>query len=174
MTATARPGTAMPVLAIPLLSGEIRHFGPGERGWSMLVVYRGRHCPRCKTYLARLDGLLDAFGERGVTVTATSADPEDRARADRDEQGWRFSVGHSLSLDDMAALGLYVSDPRSAAETDRPFAEPGLFVVNADGVLHIACVSNAASCRPDLDALLDGIRGIQNNGLPVRGLHGLG
>ena len=34
----------------------------------------------------------------------------------------------------MLALGLYVSEPRSEEETDRPFAEPGVFVINADGL----------------------------------------
>ena len=33
----------------------------------------------------------------------------------------------------MQALGLYVSTPRSPQETDRPFAEPGLFLINPDG-----------------------------------------
>lgn len=169
----ARPGAPMPPLVVPLVTGGTRKFGPDETGWSMLVVYRGRHCPRCKTYLGRLNGLLDSFEGRGVSVTVTSADPEEKAREDRFEFGWRFALGHSLSLEDMAALGLYVSDPRSDTETDRPFAEPGVFVVNGEGLLHVVCVSNAASARPDLETLLDGIGGIQDRALPIRGLRGL-
>ena len=173
-SAVARPGAPMPPLTVPLVGGGTRSFGPDETGWAMLVVYRGRHCPRCKTYLGRLNGLLDGFEGRGVTVTATSADPEDRAQEDRLEFGWRFGLGHSLAEDDMRALGLYVSDLRSEAETDRPFAEPGVFVVNAEGLVHVLCVSNAAAARPDLEALLDGIAGIQDRTLPIRGLRGLG
>lgn len=163
----------MPALTIPLLGGATRAFGPDEAGWSMLVVYRGRHCPRCKPYLSKLSGLLDGFAELNTTVTVTSADPEDRASADRDAFGWQFDLGHSLSLDDMAKLSLFVSDPTGPQETDRPFAEPGLFVVNPDGLLQVVGLSNAASCRPDLDVVLDGIRGIQTRGLPIRGVRGL-
>ncbi|MEM8665593.1 MAG: redoxin domain-containing protein [Pseudomonadota bacterium] len=166
---SAAPGAPLPPLSVPLLSGGTRHFGPGEAGWSMLVVYRGRHCPRCKTYLSKLSGMLAAFADLGVTVTVTSADPPERAEADRIEYGWTFDLGHSLSLADMAALGLYVSDPTGPQETDRPFAEPGLFIVNPDGLLHVVGLSNAASCRPDLDVVLDGIGGIQTKGLPIRG-----
>ncbi len=167
----AKPGTALPNLSIPLVGGDTRALGPDAQ-WHLLVVYRGRHCPRCKTYLTKLDGLQPDFAERGVTITVTSADPEDRAVSDRDEFGWTFPLGHSLSLSDMAALGLYVSDPRSEAETDRPFAEPGLFLTNGDGLIHVMSTSNSASVRPDLDVVLDGVKGIQNNGLPIRGLRG--
>jgi len=41
----------------------------------------------------------------------------------------------------MKSLGLYVSEPRSEQETDRPFAEPGVFVVNADGLLQVLDIS---------------------------------
>ncbi|MCF3936464.1 redoxin domain-containing protein [Acuticoccus sp. M5D2P5] len=170
----ARPGNPIPSISIPLVDGSVRHFGLDFPGWSMLVVYRGRHCPRCKSYLRKLDGLLGAFAERRVAVVATSADPKERAAADLAEHGWRFALGHSLSLADMNALGLYVSDPVSTEETDRPFAEPGLFVVNPNGLIHVLGISNAASCRPDLDVVLDGIVGIQDKGLPIRGMRGIG
>jgi len=166
---TARPGAPLPRIAVPLLGGGAAALSPG---WLLVVVYRGRHCPRCKTYLGKLQALLPAFAEEGVRVLVASADPPERAAADRDEFGWTFPLGHSLSLGDMAALGLFVSDPASAQETDRPFAEPGLFVVNGDGLVHVMAVSNAASCRPDLDVVLDGIRGIRAKGLPIRGLRG--
>src|SRR5216683_4256925 len=57
-------------------------------------------------------------------------------------------VGHSLTLDQMRALGLYVSKPRSAQETDRPFPEPGLLVVNSEGKVQIVDISNAPFARP--------------------------
>jgi hypothetical protein len=64
--------------------------------------------------------------------------------------GWRFPVAYGLSPDQMRTLGLYISEPRSAQETDRPFAEPGLFVVNPEGKVQIVEISNAPFARPDL------------------------
>lgn len=138
-------------------------------GWRALIVYRGKHCPLCVRYLKGLDGMFGDFVKAGVAVFAVSADPEDRARSQQVEQGWRFPVGYGLSVEDMRRLGLYVSQPRSAEETDRPFAEPGVFVVNADDQLHIVDISNAPFARPDLAGLLGGIGFAKDKGYPIRG-----
>lgn len=138
-------------------------------GWRMLVVYRGKHCPLCVKYLDTLESLLDDYREAGVAVYAISGDPEERARAQVKERGWRFPVGYGLPVEDMRRLGLYVSEPRSPQETDRPFPEPGLFVVNPDGRQQIVDVSNAPFARPDLAGVLAGIRFVQANDYPIRG-----
>jgi peroxiredoxin len=139
------------------------------QGWRLLVVYRGRHCPLCKAYLKTLDGLLDAYAAAGVSVHAISADPKERAEAEAEAEGWRFPVGHDLSIDDMHRLGIYISEPRSPEETDRPFAEPGLFVVNPEGTLQVVDISNAPFARPDLASLLKGLQFVQAKHYPVRG-----
>jgi len=71
----------------------------------------------------------------------------------------------------MRTLGLYVSDPRSPQETDRPFAEPGLFLVNPHGNAQIIDVSNAPFARPDLQMILNGVKTIIEKSYPVRGTH---
>lgn len=138
-------------------------------GWRLLIVYRGRHCPLCKQYLKGLDEMLDEFREAQIPVMVLSADPREKATADVADHGWRFPVGYGLSVPEMRQLGLYVSDPRSPEETDRQFAEPGLFVINPDGDLHIVDVSNAPFSRPDLRSLLKGILFVKQKGYPIRG-----
>ena len=71
----------------------------------------------------------------------------------------------------MQRLGLYISDPRSPEETDQPFAEPGLFVINPAGNLQIVDISNAPFSRPDLDGILGGLTFIQQKDYPIRGTH---
>ncbi|NJM91215.1 MAG: redoxin domain-containing protein [Myxococcales bacterium] len=137
----------------------------------MLVVYRGKHCPLCKKYLATLTGLAADYRAAGVTVAAVSADPREKAAADVAEFGWTFPVGYGLSMEQMRTLGLYVSEPRSPQETDRPFAEPGLFVVNPEGKVQILDVSNAPFARPDLAMILNGIKIVVERGYPIRGTH---
>ena len=80
-------------------------------------------------------------------------------------------MGYDLSIAQMQSLGLYISDPRSPKETDRPFAEPGLFVINADGMIQMVDVSNAPFLRPDLQSVLNGITFIRKNDYPIRGTH---
>ncbi len=161
-------GETFPALVFDTLAHGRVDFAKVE-GWRALIVYRGRHCPICKTYLETLNGLLSEFAGAGVAVYAISADPKDRVEVEAKEQGWRFPVGYGLAVDDMRRLGLYISEPRSAEETDRPFAEPGVFVVNPQGRLQVVDISNAPFVRPDLSKLLKGLQFIQAKNYPVRG-----
>lgn len=161
-------GATFPTLSITKVGGG--DLTPARQpGWSMVVVYRGKHCPICRKYLDALDGLLDDFTSRDIEVMAVSADPRDRATAQVEAEGWKFPVGYDLSVAQMQQLGLYVSSPRSPEETDRPFAEPGLFVINPQGQLQIIDVSNAPFSRPELSGVLDGIKFIQDKQYPIRG-----
>ena len=168
-------GAAFPATTVAKLGGGTLTLGtPAEgRDWQMVVVYRGLHCPKCKTYLAKLETLLPDYHAEGVDVVIVSSDPVEKAQGMVDEMGLSMPVGYDLSLAQMADLGLYISDPRSPQETDRPFPEPGLFVINDAGALQITDISNAPFARPDLGGILRGITFIRENAYPVRGTHGL-
>jgi len=161
-------GAAFPDISVARLGGGTLAPAAME-GWRLLVVYRGKHCPLCKPYLTTLDGLIDGFAEAGVQVMAVSADPEEKAASDVAEFGWRFPVGFGLTVPQMHELGLYVSVPRSEKETDRPFAEPGLFLINPQGQVQIVDISNAPFARPDLAAIARGAKRIQEMAYPIRG-----
>ena len=143
----------------------------GDHDWQLVVVYRGLHCPICKTYLTKLQEFEADFNALGVDVVVVSGDPEEKARTMAQEKDLDLTVGYDLSLAQMDALGLYISDPRSPQETDRPFAEPGLFVINAEGTIQIIDVSNAPFARPDLQGIVNGIKFVRSNDYPIRGTH---
>ena len=161
-------GSDMPKISLPKVGGGKITIGEGP-DWQMLVVYRGKHCPICRNYLKALDGLLDRFHEIKTDVVVVSADPKEKAESETQEENWQFPVGYDLSEANMRALGLYISQPRSPQETDRPFSEPGLFVVNPNGKVHIVDVSNAPFVRPDLNGVLKGLKFIQERQYPIRG-----
>jgi len=166
-------GSPFPKTEIPQLGGGTVTLGDpqGARDWQLVVIYRGLHCPLCKKYLAQLEDMQGQFHEIGVDVVVASGDPQDKAQAMVTEQALSLPMGYGLSVAQMQALGLYVSDPRSPQETDRPFPEPGLFVVNAEGLIQMVDVSNAPFLRPDLAGVLSGITFIRNNDYPIRGTH---
>jgi peroxiredoxin len=147
--------------------GEIKVGGTG--GWQLLVVYRGKHCPVCRRYLKVMNDLLDEFRANKVEVAVVSGDPKEKAETEVGEEGWRFPVGYDLTPEQMRALGLYISTPRSEQETDRPFPEPGLFLVTPDNKAQIIDISNAPWSRPDLNAILGGVKMIQERSYPIRG-----
>jgi peroxiredoxin len=161
-------GSHFPDLSWPKVGGGT--IDPASTpGWRLLVVYRGKHCPLCKRYFKTLEGLLDDFTAAGVSVVAVSADPAEKAQADVNEHGWRFPVGYGLTTDQMRRLGIYISAPRSPQETDRPFAEPALFAINPDGKVQIVDISNAPFSRPDLSAILHGLKFVREKQYPIRG-----
>jgi peroxiredoxin len=162
------PGSPTPQISLPSTNGGQVQLG-GKGQWQVAVVYRGRHCPLCRKYLKTLDSLLEGFQEAGAEVIAISGDPLERAKEEAAEEGWRFAVACELSQNQMRELGLYISEPRSPQETDRPFAEPGLFVTNPDGLLQIVDISNAPFSRPDLQGVLNGLKFIQEKDYPIRG-----
>jgi len=166
-------GQEFPKMDVAKLGGGTLTLGQPREGrdWQLVVVYRGLHCPICKKYLAQLEKLQGDFHEIGVDVIAVSGDPEEKAKGIADEDSLTLPIGYDMTLDQMRDLGLYISDPRSAQETDRPFAEPATFVINGEGNLHIVDVSNAPFSRPDLEGLLGGLKFIRNNDYPVRGTH---
>ncbi|MFD0857602.1 redoxin domain-containing protein [Roseovarius aquimarinus] len=170
---TLDAGQEFPRQQVARLGGDTLTLGaPAEgRDWQMIVVYRGLHCPICKSYLKKLEEVKGAFHEIGVDVVTVSGDPEEKALAMAEETGSSVPMGYGLDIAQMRALGLFVSDPRSPEETDRPFPEPGLFVVNAEGRLQIVDISNAPFARPDLGGLAKGLAFVREKGYPIRGTH---
>ena len=166
-------GSAFPQIDVAMLGGGTLTLGAPRDGhdWQMVVVYRGLHCPLCKKYLAQLNEMVKDFNAQGVDVVTVSGDPKAKAQAMVDEKDLTLAVGYGLSIAQMQQLGLYVSDPRSPKETDQPFPEPGLFVINGEGNIQILDISNAPFARPDLATILNGIKFIRENDYPVRGTH---
>jgi peroxiredoxin len=169
-------GSKFPEIKVKTLSGEEITLGIPKNGatWQMVVVYRGKHCPLCTKYLAKIAEMKDSFLQAGVDIVAVSADTEEKAKAQAlDNLGLTFDVAYDLSIEQMQELGVYISNPRSPQETDRPFAEPAIFVVNEDFNLHVVDLSNNPFVRPELDALLSGLNWIRNpeNNYPIRGTY---
>ncbi len=154
---------------LPRLGGGTLEVGGKRENWTLLVVYRGKHCPRCKAYLNILEDMAPDWNGAGFDIAVVSADPEEKASADVAEFGWTFPLGYGLSEEQMNTLGLYVTEPLSPDETDRRFAEPGVFVLRPDGSLVLVAISNGPSARPDLAALLDGMIFTKENDRPPRG-----
>ncbi len=168
-------GKAFPAIYLPVLGGNTRSLSVPRGGydWMLSVVYRGKHCPLCTTYLRDLNDALPELNALGVDVLAVSADSAERATAQMHDVSPTFDVGYGLSVEQMRTLGLYVSGPRNGMDVEGPFAEPGLFVVNDHGRLQIVDISNIPFARPSLTSLVKGIRFLRglSDDFPVNGTH---
>ncbi len=156
MTSKLHPGQTFVPVAFKQLNGAEFTFGaPG--GWQALFVIRGQHCPICKSFLAEIEQRREALAALGVSVAAVSADSEAQTRLTAEAARVNFPLLYGMDEATMHRLGLYVSEPRSAQETDHRFPEPALFVVNPEGELHLVDIANAPFLRPDLDRIVRGL-----------------
>ncbi|MFT6302612.1 MAG: peroxiredoxin [Granulosicoccus sp.] len=162
-------GAAFPAFDINMVSGDVQTVGQANERWQLIIVYRGKHCGRCKKYLNILESMQSEWTAAGFTITVFSADTLEKAQADVKEFGWTFPTGYGLSESDMHNLGVYVSDPLTPDEADGRFAEPAVFCLRPDATVQIAALSNGPSARPDLAELLDGMIFTIEHGKPARG-----
>jgi peroxiredoxin len=135
----------------------------------MIVVYRGLHCPICKTYLRELEDKISEFDEAGVSVVAVSCDPVDRAEhAKRDWGLERLRIAYDLSITSGRKWGLYVS--RGISDKEPPeFLEPGLFLIRRDGTLYAAAIQTMPFARPAFADILSAVRFVTSKDYPARG-----
>lgn len=166
-------GVKFPNIDVQMLNGDIKSLGKPENGydWKLVVVYRGQHCPICTKYLNQLETVKALFAEAGVDIIAISGDSKEQLESHLEKLDINFPIAYGLTIEQMDTLGLYISDPCSEKETDHPFAEPGLFVINADGEIQIVDISNAPFARPELETLANGLSFVRKNDYPIRGTH---
>lgn len=167
-------GETFPSITLNTVGGDMVEIGKPQHGrdWQMVVVYRGKHCPLCAKYLSQLESLRQQFFELNIDIIAVSGDPKEKAEK-QNNGNLTLPVAYGLSLEHMQKLGLYISHPRSPQETDRPFSEPGLFIINDEGKVQVTDISNGPFVRPDLEALKSGLSFIRDpaNNYPIRGTY---
>lgn len=174
-TEILQPGEVFPQLTVSTLEHGALNIGKPNSGydWKMVIIYRGKHCPLCTKYLNELNQLLPEFNKHGVDVIAVSADSEENAREHTNEINPSFPVAYDLSIEQMQELGLFISESRLGMDAQRPFAEPGLFIINEEGHVQILDISNVPFARPNLNSMLMGInflRGLTEK-FPINGTY---
>jgi len=137
--------------------------------YTMILFYRGIHCPVCKKQLESLKNKLQEFIDRGVNVIAISMDTEEKAKKTGEE--WDITsipVGFELSREQAESWGLYLSKGISDKEPEL-FSEPGMFLIKKDGTLYCSSVQTMPFARPGLDDILKAIDFIEDKDYPARG-----
>jgi peroxiredoxin len=169
------PRQPVPRLQVPTLDhGPFDLLAEAATRFTLVVFYRGLHCPVCLKYLLELGRLQAEFEQRGVTSLALSSDTPERARAMADKLGAHgLRIGHSLPLALAREWGLYVSTSRGTTsigiEEPALFSEPGVFLVRPDGTLYYGAVQTMPFARPHFDELLAAVDFALAKDYPARG-----
>lgn len=148
-----KPRISPPALSLPLTGGgrtDDLALGAGADGrFSLLVFFRGLHCPVCRAQLSEINRRLDEVTAAGVgRVLAVSM--ETAERSEQLVERWhldKLSVAHDMSEDTARGWGLYLS---TAIKEGEPalFTEPGMVVLDADGTVFWTSVASMPFGRP--------------------------
>ncbi|UAB77161.1 AhpC/TSA family protein [Erythrobacter sp. SCSIO 43205] len=168
-----KPDTNVPALDLPLTIGARYDLSKqSPENFTLVVMYRGKHCPICKQQLTKLGSKLEEFTKRGINVIAASMDSEERAMVvDKEWETGDLPLAYNMNEETAREWGLYISEAREDSDEPAVFSEPGMFLVRPDGKLAFASVQNAPFTRPPLDELLKGIDFMVEKGYPTRGTH---
>lgn len=165
-----KPRLPVPELNLSLVGGG--HFSTStekNKSFTLIVIYRGLHCPICKTYLRDLNGRIADFAAAGVGVVAATSDPADRAEKAKLEWGLdKLRVAYAMPIAVGRAWGLFVSRGISDKEPSE-FLEPGLFLVRPDGTLYAASIQTMPFARPNFAEVLAAVQFVTKNNYPARG-----
>ena len=164
------PRTKVPNLQLDLINDTQWELeSQRSDSFTLLVFYRGMHCPKCKLQLEELASKLDDFSERGVHVIAISCDTEEKAK--KTGEDWDISglpIGFELGLETARKWGLFISEGISDEEPEH-FSEPGIFVVRPERTLYASFIQTVPFARPALDDILGMIDYQKKNDYPARG-----
>lgn len=169
------PRQSVPDLAIDLVGGgRWRLAEQRPENFTLIVFYRGRHCPQCQRQLVDLNRKMSEFARRGVDAIAISTDTRDRAEDAKTAWGLdSVPIGYGLPLWAARGWGLFVSTSRGKTSTgfDEPplFIEPGIFLVRPDGTLFASIVQTMPFVRMHFTELLPAIDSILEKNYPARG-----
>ncbi|PVB59947.1 peroxiredoxin-like family protein [Labrenzia sp. 011] len=169
------PRQPVPGLTLDTLSGapfDLSKDGPDFA--TLVVFYRGLHCPICATYLKELGRLTPDFAEKGVKTIAISSDDKDRAQQMADKVGYPdLRFGYGLPLTVAKDWGLFISTSRGTTsigiEEPALFSEPGVFLVKADGTLYFSAIQTMPFVRPHFQEMVGALDFVQKNDYPARG-----
>jgi peroxiredoxin len=169
------PNQSVPQLQVQTVQhGKFDLANETPKSFSLIVFYRGLHCPICLKYLRELGTLLPEFAKRGVQVVVLSTDDAERA-AEMDRKIGVADLRHGFGLTPANARewGLYLSEGigKTSFGVEEPtlFAEPGVFLVRADGTLYYAAIQTMPFARPSFSDLLAGVDHVLTKNYPARG-----
>ncbi len=169
-----KPRQTVPSLEVSTLKGPWSLSSQQPQNFTMLVFYRGLHCPVCSNYIKELNRLAGEFEAMGVSILALSSDDSARAQQASDDWGLPdLNLGYDLSVEQARAWGLHRSAGRGKTsigiEEPAEFSEPGLFLVRPDETLYWSQISTMPFARPHFKEILGGLKFALEKDYPARG-----
>ena len=169
-----KPRQPVPALEVETLNGSWSLSEQNPENFTMVVFYRGLHCPICSKYIGELNKLAGDFAEIGVNVFTLSGDGRERAEQAREDWGLgNLEIGYGLTTEQAREWGLHRSAGRGLTsigiEEPAEFSEPGLFIMKPDNSLYWAQVQTMPFARPHFREIIGALKFALEKDYPARG-----
>lgn len=164
-----KPRTKTPDLTIDLINDTKWTLSDqSPEHFTMILAYRGKHCPKCKMQLEQLQKKLGKFMDLGVQVIAISSDTEAVAKKTYEE--WDIAdipLGYGFPIENARKWGLFISE--GIKKEPKHFTEPGMFIITPEQTMYWESIQSMPFGRPNFNDVLAGIEFIIKENYPARG-----
>jgi peroxiredoxin len=146
-------GDTAPEFTAPLANGEIDEFTLGDAlndGPVVLAFFPGAFTSVCSHEMSTFEERLDAFADAGVAVYGVSVDSPFALNEFRDQLGLSFDLVSDANREVIDAYDISMNFDHIGVEN---IAKRAVFVVDTDGRVSYAWVSDDPGVEPDYDEL---------------------
>jgi peroxiredoxin len=148
-------GDDAPDFTAPLANGDIEQFTLSEHVEDdplVLAFFPGAFTSTCSHEMNTFEDRLDAFQDAGVTVYGVSTDSPFALNEFRDKLGLSFGLISDGNREIIDAYDISMDFAHLGVEN---IAKRAVFVVDTDGTVSYAWVTDDASIEPDYDDVED-------------------
>jgi hypothetical protein len=151
-----RPRESAPDLTVPLLRGGTNHLTDQRpRTFTMVVFFRGLHCPVCRAQLTELNRRLGELEQAGIDVMPSAARPVSARPSLPRTAGSSVARWPTGSPKPRCEPGGCSSPAQSTTSSPRS-QRAGLFLIAPDHTVYYESILSMPVGRPRLDDLLGG------------------
>jgi peroxiredoxin len=151
-------GDSAPDFTVPLANGDVDSFTLSEsldEAPLVLAFFPGAFTSVCSNEMSAFQNRLGAFEDAGATVYGVSVDSPFALNEFRDKLGLEFGL---LSDADKELIEAYDISMDFAEMGVHDIAKRSVFVVDGDGTIRYAWVSDDPGVEPDYDELLENVQ----------------
>ncbi|WP_394141698.1 peroxiredoxin family protein [Cytobacillus oceanisediminis] len=131
-------GDKVPNFELPSTSGyqyDFESFRNDNKGWQLVIYFRGSWCPVCVEDLKELEKNKGYFEDKGVYFTVVSADNLDNLNQMVEKHNFTFPVLSDQDLNVLKAYDVFYHNDNDLYEDHGAHGEPAYFLTDEGGTL---------------------------------------
>lgn len=159
-------GDKIPNFELPSTQGDqydIESFRNDNKGWHLIIFFRGAWCPVCMEDLKDLEKNKSYFEDKGVYLTTLSTDTLEGLKQMVEEHQFSFPVLSDRDLNVLKAYDVFYHSDNDPYEDHGAHGEPAYFLTDEEGRLLYQQKQTSPFGRPTTTELRKIVQYIKKN-----------